>query len=288
MRIEQTKIIVPNITKTTRLLHITDAHLCYVDSREEARLQKHGVRRRANFTAENGRGVSPEEAFTALLSYIQKSKPDGIVMTGDIIDFPSRKNLEYLGEAFRQMRFPVFYMVGNHDYAPPYEEESLETKRKYLPLFRRFLSVDFTIDVKEMNGLMLVGLDNSRNQFSEEQLRALEEAAAKQLPMLLFFHVPLFVESLLPDVLGKWKSPLMCGCPMQCLDLSHPYHPFLVPEGATLRICDWIRAHDAQVKAVVAGHIHMSHEDALTPRLNQYVTNAAYYGAAREFVLTPA
>lgn len=287
MRIEQTKIIIPDIAKTTRLLHITDAHLCYVDSREEERLQKHGVRRSADFTVENGKGVPPEETFAALLSYIQESKPDGVVMTGDIIDFPSRKNLEYLGEAFRQLQVPVLYMVGNHDYAPPYEKESLETKQKYLPLFRRFLSEDLTIDIKEINGIMLVGLDNSRNQFSEEQERALEEAAKKRLPMLLLFHVPLFVKSLLPDVLGKWKSPLMCGCPMQYLDLSHPYHPFLVPEGPTLRICDWIRRHDAQIKAVAAGHIHMSHEDALTPCLNQYVTNAAYYGAAREFVLAP-
>ena len=78
------------------------------------------------------------------------------------------------------------------------------------------------------------------------------------------------------------EKPADCGRPMQYLDLSHPYHPFLVPEGPTLRICDWIRRHDVQIKAVAAGHIHMSHEDALTPCLNQYVTNAAYHGAARE------
>ena len=74
MRIEQTKIIIPDIAKTTRLLHITDAHPCYVDSREEERLQKHGVRRSADFTVENGKGVPPEETFAALLSYIQESK----------------------------------------------------------------------------------------------------------------------------------------------------------------------------------------------------------------------
>ena len=56
-------------------------------------------------------------------------------MTGDVIDSPSAKNLEYLGEAFRQLQVPVLYMVGNHDYAPPYEKRITRDKAKVSSAF---------------------------------------------------------------------------------------------------------------------------------------------------------
>jgi hypothetical protein len=62
----------------------------------------------------------------------------------------------------------------------------------------------------------------------------------------------------------------------------------IVKNDATLRFCDYVRDPASHIAAVIAGHLHFSHEDELAPGRVQYITGGAYLGISRKITLAPA
>lgn len=267
-------------------MHLSDSHLSFTDERDSEQLVSHGQDRWKLFEEQGG--MSPDLSFAGLIDYAGAEALDCTVMTGDIIDFPSLKNLEVLSEALDQNGIPYLYTVGNHDYACYlYEEETTKTKQLHQPDFDRLLKNDITFACTEINGVYLVAMDNSLYQFSEEQEQQLMKIAEEGKPMLLFFHIPIYTETLHEAVIPVWRQPIMCGCPESCLNHENPFWDRLIPTDTTLRVCRWIRENDRQIAGVFAGHVHFEHQDSLTSNLDQYIVAGGYYGKAAEIVCVP-
>ncbi len=289
MRIREITLPVRGIREPFGILHMTDSHITMADSRDRLETVRHAGERSLVFGPEGGEDVL--RTFRAMIGHAEQQRLDCTVMTGDIIDFPSAKNLDILSEALAGIRVPYLYTVGNHDYENfPLETGNPETREKYRGRFDRALKTDISFSYREVGGAYIVAMDNSLYRFTGDQEARLYALAEEGKPLLLFFHIPLFAPSLFGPVMDFWHRPILCGCPDVLLE-NAPLpegHPPVRPDAATARVCRWIAEHDGQVAGVFAGHIHFHHQDPLTSRLTQFSAGGGYAGDCAEIRCVPA
>ena len=83
---------------TYRFLHITDAHLLLCDEDETQERIDYAAPRIRFFGKD---GIPTERRLSALLAYAAQLQPalSGVLLTGDILDFPSERNRSFLRQA---------------------------------------------------------------------------------------------------------------------------------------------------------------------------------------------
>ena len=101
---------------------------------------------------------------------------------------------------------------------------------------------------------------------SDEQLVRTRELLDTGKPCILFMHIPVTIESLLPATIEKWKRPIVLGA-----ETKTP---------STLEFCEMVKSR-AEVKAIFAGHLHFDHVDELGGGGRQYVTGPGSEGRYR-------
>lgn len=93
---------------------------------------------------------------------------------------------------------------------------------------------------------------------------------------MLCMHIPINCPTLHNDTVRDWRRNINIGAGA------------IVKNDATTRFCEYVRDPASRVAAVIAGHLHFSHEDELAPGLVQYITGGAYLGISRKITLMPA
>ena len=243
--------------------HITDLHLLHADNRNEGYETEHALARIPCFphshTVEN-----------ELREYLHANRPDLLVLTGDIIDFPTESNLEALDELIRAADCPYLYVPGNHDWTFPRGYQSDEQYEKYLPLFRRWTCGTPDFQTIELGGAMWIGIDDSRRDSVTEKQRAKLESALfdcekRNLPAVVCVHIPIRSSALEPSAKKVWSFPVMIGDEKSDLP--------------TRNLCDLVSQKAA---AVIAGHVHFEHDAPLDgSSCVQYITGLAAEGNIR-------
>lgn len=258
-----TTIQVPHLNKSLTLFHMTDLHITRADERDNDYVNWLGIDRKRCFP-------DSEVIFEEIKQHIRDNPPDYTVLTGDIIDFPSERNLDTLTEFLNNDCGNYLYTLGNHDWCYPNESPSEETRNKYYP--RLFAVTNGTPDfqVIDAGGVLLIGIDNTRNQITEAQLNKLKKEFNKNIPCILFFHVPVYIDTLIENVVHVWRQPLMIGTPRNAF--SGELDPSLIPTEETIEFCNLIAKSDSPVVAVLCGHVHFFHEDSFGKGKIQYVT----------------
>ena len=283
------KSIVPvcGLAAPVRAVHITDSHLSFAKEDEGQKECRHARERREGFEAVTG-GQNAKENFLTQLSYARDANV--CVMTGDIIDFPSRANLELLLKSAPAKDGKILYTLGNHDWCYPWENPGEETLLRHQGGFTAWYGNDVTFHSAQVGGLLFVGINNSTYQFSRRQRMLLAAEFSKGLPVVLFFHIPLFAPSLVSPTVKDWGRPILAGCPAE--ELARWGRDFgegndLTPNAETLAFLSLLEENASQIAAVLAGHVHFSHEGETAGGLRQLVTRAGCYGEIREILFTP-
>jgi len=263
LNIIDTTIRIPNLKKPLTLLHITDLHLTRADFRDNEYVNWLSVDRKNAFPYS-------EDIFEELKQYITNNRPDYSILTGDIIDFPSENNLETLYDFLNNICKNYLYTLGNHDWCYPNQSPTDETQSRY---FSRFLPItngtpDF--QVIDAGGVLLIGIDNTRGQITTSQLNKFKTVFKRNIPCILFLHIPLYINTLIENVLAIWGQPLIIGTPKEAF--SGELHPSLVPTNETIEFCHLVENKDTPIFAILCGHVHFSHEDLFSEGKVQYVT----------------
>ena len=278
-----TRIPVPGLKREYTILHITDLHACAVDEAEAASMPKARLdyirQRQALFGG--GRPYPSEAALPALFEYGAECGADLILLTGDILDFPSDTNLSLLGACIRHSEVPVLYVTGNHDwsFADDYHTRNAETL--HLPRVGALSGGNHHFATWETEDLLVCALDSGRDRISEATAdaytAAVRHARMTGKAMILAQHVPVHVDTLVADSTRVWGKELAIG------------------EGA---LGDWdahtVRFYrevalnrDTAPDAVIAGHVHFDHEDVFPNGVPQYITDVACDGHCRVITLFP-
>jgi 3',5'-cyclic AMP phosphodiesterase CpdA len=253
------------VDKEFSFIHWTDAHLSECDQRDE-KLVKTLAKRAKVF------GGNPTGVARGMVRQFNALKPDLVAMTGDLLDVPTKKNIEIGAEILKSIDSPSFFTMGNHEWCPP----AVPPDRDYWrPRLRPMTEQSLDWHVQQFHGVNLLFVDDSDYQITEEQLRKTQKLLEDGRSCILFLHIPVATESLVPSTVKRWGTPILLGA--EGISANKRKH-WGIGEGnepSTAAFCKLVKTHP-QVSAIFAGHIHIDHEGEYRQGCHQYVTGGGF------------
>lgn len=259
------------LEKPVELLHITDTHIVRCDQRK--------CNRWKCFEPADHRGQI-EDYFLQALDYAKKNNLF-IVHTGDLLDFLSEANFQFVDEHLRDVDY--IYAAGNHDFchwvgeAKEDHAYKWEMIKRTAPHFKSNLYFDSRI----IGGVNIVTADNSYYLMTDGQIDLLRAEAAKGYPILLCMHVPLYT----PALAAMEDIAYVMGAPEEVLS-RYPEDRRLqqTPDAATLRAIEYIKS-EPLIQALIVGHKHMNYEETLDNGIPQILTDGSFAGCVRKITV---
>lgn len=282
------KITIPvGATTPFKALHISDSHLTWTDSRDNERKLKLGEKRMKIFP-------DAEYYFNESLRYAGEN---GMILlhTGDLIDFVSDANLEYV--ASRLSGTVAVTAAGNHEYSQYVGEakEDAAYKAQSYDKVQMAYPNDLTFASYVMNGVNFVAVDDVYYNFTDHQRQLMKKEVRKGLPIVLMCHVPLYTPEHCAMILksNKGKGGYMTGAPLEITE-TYVDLPDLKPgmewknrriqqraDKPTLRFVEWLKKQP-ELKAILCGHTHGFYQERFSPTAIQYTVGPGYKGSAYE------
>jgi 3',5'-cyclic AMP phosphodiesterase CpdA len=254
-RSQSATILLPGATNSLKVMHITDTHIS-VRVEQEAEMLKYTERMHKAYTGTRrhfSQDVS-KTTFQYLDDGLQRAKKEHVellLLTGDIVNFPSPASVEYVCDKLKQTGIPWLYIAGNHDWhyeGLPGTPESLRKtwiEKSLLPFYQGRNPLFYSEVIK---GINFVGIDNSTMTVSQEQTEFLKAQLARPEPIILLSHIPYSLN-------GQGKN------------------------GDMAAFARTLSANSSKVIAIFAGHIHQS-TFSFTGNMCQYTSQACFDGAS--------
>lgn len=282
------------LSETVRILHITDSHVSVINEDEKqyhsysSRMDK-AFRKVKHYRTK--KKLTPGNMFLDLLDIAKEENVDLIVLTGDIVNNPSRSSISFIHESLKSTAIPYIYIAGNHDWHYEGMEGSDESLRQtwiencLLPLYRGKTPLYSSTVI---GGINFVAIDNSTYQVNEDQLRFYRTQIELNYPIVLLLHIPLY--------LGKkanQKEFTVCGAPNWGWAIDRNYKiekrerwSKTGNRATTVEFLDAVK-DTSSLAAVLAGHTHKNQISPVSERSNQFVTGCSAYGHYRLLKFEP-
>ena len=192
--------------------------------------------------------------FEYLDDLLLKAKNENIellLLTGDIVNFPSAVSVKYVYNRLVETGIPWLYISGNHDWyyeGMPGSPDSLRITwiEKNLAPFYNGHNPLFYSEI--INGINFVGIDNSTYKVNIEQVQFMEEQLSRNEPIILISHIPYSLN----------RNPSQPG---------------------TTALVDLISSNSDKIIAILTGHIHRT-SFYFTGNLGQYTSLGAFQGGS--------
>jgi len=271
-------ITIPGISREYNLLFLTDTHIVLPDE-STGEIRDYSAERLSHFT--NDSGYISSELFSSWMEYANRTKPDALLLGGDIIDSPSPANLEFLDASLSKLNIPYLYTVGNHDWTYPWEYMTETGTAQYLPLLAPYMENNTAIHTLETEDFVLVAVDNSSNQIHPDSLEEYRQILSKGKPVIVLLHVPLYTGDLFAKTSGVWTNGAVLGGGVP---------GGIYPNDISAEFISLTTAADSPVAAIIAGHVHLPDESAVDGEKNipQIVGDAGYKGKGMSIRILPA
>lgn len=265
------KIRIPGTEESYEFLYLTDTHMIVPGDKENQEISDYEKQRLPVFTMEDV--PSPFLQFPQWIQYANEQDFDGLLLGGDIIDYPSASNLEYLKTCLDDLKIPYIYNIGNHDWTYPWEYMTEKGKSEYLPLFNSYMENNTSIHTKEYEDFTIVAVNNSSNQITPDALTRYKEILAEKKPVILMLHVPLYTEAVLHKAAAVWKGGVVLGGGI---------HGGIYPDTVSTEFITLTTAKDSPVELVLAGHVHFALKSNIQGEksIPQIIGDAGYKGKA--------
>jgi predicted MPP superfamily phosphohydrolase len=268
-------------------LHITDTHLTRVNEKDNQRKKEVSEWRRSSFP-------KAEAYFDAALKYAREEKMV-LLHTGDLIDFVSEGNLEYVKQKLKGV--DCFFAAGNHEFSQyvgeakedeAYKAQDYEKIQAAYPNNLKFAS-------RIINGVNFVALDDVYYNVTKEHLDLMKEEVKKGLPIVIMCHVPFYTPHFYEIEMHKTNGACayVAGAPHKLTE-TYPSNPDLpadeqwrnrgVQQRAdkhTLEFVKWLKKQSL-VKAILCGHNHDFYQGPFSDTAMQHMAGATYAGKATE------
>jgi 3',5'-cyclic AMP phosphodiesterase CpdA len=256
MNAELTSTIkIPDYKDSFKILQITDTHISIADS-NEADMMKYGERINKTYSTSRKHFAldTSETTFQYFDDILQKAKKQNVnllLLTGDIVNFPSAASVKYVFDRLVKTGIPWLYVAGNHDWnyeGLPGNIDSLKniwTKKSLLPFYTGHNPLFYSAII---HGINFVAIDNSTGEVNEDQIRFLRDQLTKPEPIMMISHIP-------------YNLNIMSNKP------------------GIAAITEIISTNSDKITAIFTGHEHKS-SFCFTGNLCQYTTMAAFQGAS--------
>ena len=273
LNIIQTRIPI-GLEKPLRFLHVTDTHITRDDPS--------GRRRREEIFNADYENCA-EDYFLQAVAYA-KNENIPILHTGDMIDFLSKGNFDFLDRYFPDIDY--MYAAGNHDFCHwvGRAKEDYAYKWEKIKEIAPHIGYNLYFDSRVIDGVNFVTLDDSYYLISDAQTEMLRAEAARGYPIILAMHVPLYTEAFAAAIMQGSPCAYLTGAPEDLLrDYPEDRRIQQTPDEATLRAIAYIKS-EPLIKAIITGHVHRNLEDTVADK-PQIATKGSYEGEVRECIL---
>ena len=262
-------------TKPFSVLHISDTHLseAYPDE-GETKLKLMDIRRRTF-------GGRQEEALRDSLSWA-KANVDYVLHTGDLIDWQSRANLDLVKKYFGD---GMFGSLGNHEFSiDMWLGDPKEKNEQWKARSRERLAAAFPFDIslhsQVVNGVNFVTIDDVFGTVTPDQVERFRAEAKKGLPIVLCMHVPFYTDDIWRALTKFWKC---AGKRFEDAAIPPPDGDYMCQrEDKTTREFIAYLRKEPLLKAILAGHLHLTIEDRFSPTAVEYVVGGNFLFCGRE------
>lgn len=267
------ELVIDGLKGQYEVLFLTDTHIVVPDEADLPQVKQNAEPRYAEFR--NEKGVPSAEQFDDWIVYANDEKLDGVILGGDIIDYPSEANVRYLKNQLDALEMPYIYTLGNHDWTYPWDYMTQTGKDTYLPMLDECLDENPAIHTLDYGEFVIVAVDNSSNQINVEAVAECERILSEGRPVIILLHVPIITQS----VLGRAKEVWGEG---NGVVLGGGNYGGIYPDENSQKFMDMITAQGSPVEAVLAGHVHFLDKDMIdgSKPVLQIVGEAGYKGAA--------
>lgn len=275
---KENEITVKGLSKEYTFFHLTDLHATALSPSDKAGMSASRLsyieNRRKAYTI---KGFRTEERIYSYFKYAEDINADLMIMTGDIIDYPSEANVSLLYRAVNSSSIKSLFCLGNHDWTYADDYHTPNAVSKYIPKFEELCGGDPYFSYVEYEDLILVNIDNSTNKVSKDTVDKFFKLYEKNKPIVLSLHVPLYSEKLAEYGIEKEGTSYTMGGNALCKDdpnVKRLYEAVCLDE-------------NTPVVAVLAGHLHISFEESFPNGVPQYVTDGGFWGQCRILTLKP-
>lgn len=273
----ETTLVIPGLKNNYKFLHVTDLHASAFSTEETKTMDANRINLiTARRNAFKGGSFYSEERMPYLFGYADKIEADLLLLSGDLLDFPSQKNVALLADNIHAIKTPAFYVLGNHDWcygdSDYFSQNAIQNQ---IPLFKD-MSVgepkqDTSFHYVEYEDLLVVAVDNSQDMVTKSTVDKFLALYEKNKPIILMLHVPMHVDTLVADSKKVWGKDLGMGA--AGTGGVSAWHPENDVDRFYNAVCI---DENSPVVAVVAGHVHFNHEDVFPNGVPQYITTESY------------
>lgn len=279
--------IANSVIQPTRVLHITDSHITFAGPEDEEHVE-YSSRMAAAYENGNhyksGKPISWTEAFSTILQETKQMNIDLILLTGDILNYPSKQAVQFVLDELNACGIPYLYTAGNHDWhLEGMLGSSHDLREKWreeilLPLYQGENPSHYA---RQVNGINFLMIDNSTYQMTNEQVDFLREQRSLGLPMVIGLHIPVSMDGQLYGIGNRnWGASIDNGYELERRERWPA-------EGHNQETYDFVELLlDAPVSIVLSGHIH-THKNERKGGFLQYVTPMGRYGHYRVIEISP-
>ncbi|MBQ9873341.1 MAG: metallophosphoesterase [Thermoguttaceae bacterium] len=267
-------------TKPFGAIHISDTHICLADDRDVERKRNLAVAREKYF----GKSAA---FFNAAVDYA--TERDLLLLhTGDLIDFTSEMNYDWVKAGFESAQCPCFCSSGNHEYShylgeakedDAYKAQSYDRVQKAFPNDLMFAS-------KVVNGVNFVAFDDVYYYVAENLIELFQKEVDKGLPIVAMCHVPFYAPDLFDFMIKDQKQPCayLTGVSDELME-TYPGGRFEQQRTneTTAKFIAWLKEQPL-LKAILCGHLHENFDGPFTENVRQYVAGGNFRGDAYEFL----
>ncbi|MBQ4618037.1 MAG: metallophosphoesterase [Clostridia bacterium] len=255
-RIDRDTLVIDGLQRSYRLFQLSDSHMS-PDSPLDTDEHREKAAHLREVWMQHGNGLSQEDNFRALTAYGRSLQCDRFLFAGDMTDFPSPGTASVAKTMFDEAG-AYLYTPGNHEQA-----------FRFPSYFEAIANGDPAFQVTELEELRLVAVDNAAHGVPDRVIEALTDVLYGDKPVILLQHTPLDCPTLRPFAEDYWQDVtyFLFGLPGEG-DNIDTYVRLLTKE-------------KTQLKAVVAGHLHLSHVDTFENGVTQFVSAPCLAGYAR-------
>ena len=255
-RVERETLHIDGLTRSYRLMQLSDSHLnpdSPLDSEEDRQKAAH----LREVWMQHGNGIPAADNFEALVAYDKAQQADLFVFAGDMTDFPS------VGTAAAGK--DLYATAGDYLYAPGNHEQAF----RFPEYFRDATNGDPALQVRDLGELRFVAVDNAAHSVPDRVMNELETILRGDKPVILLHHTPLDCPTLYPDAVAYWQDVtyFLFGKPGNGENVER-YIRLLTQE-------------QTQLKAVIAGHLHLAHVDTFENGVTQLISAPCLAGYGR-------
>ena len=263
------------------VLHLSDTHLTAAYAHENDKKQQLHVQRTNTF------GGRQEEALRDSLDWARQHV-DYIVHTGDLIDWQSEANFDlvrqYLGQS-------AMGSLGNHEFSTdmwlsdPKEEHSEAYKDNTRAVIQSHYPFHVEFQSQVAHGVNFITLDDVYGYVTERQVALFKAEAKRGLPIVLCMHVPFFTEDIWRATHRFWNEEGSA-----CSFGANPPEPtgdyLMQRRDTTTRAFIAYLKQEPLLKAILAGHEHITVQDRFSATADEYVVagNFLFHGQEILFV----